>query len=117
MHLPLEAQKLINQTKMLIGVTQNDFQKLYIETIESFFGLINTKNIDETLKSTVLALKRRRGYLLPIGTDSETCFRECEEWMFAIFIGALLSQVELELRLDAAKTILSTKNYNLCILY
>ncbi len=117
MTLSLQTQKSINQIKMLVGVTQNDFQKLYIDTIARFSKFINTNNIDETLKSTVLALKRRRGYLLPIGTDSETCFRECEEWMFAIFIGALLSQVELELRLDAAKTILSTKNYNLCILY
>ena len=68
---------------MLVGVTQNDFQKIYIDTIESFSDFINAnnlqQNIDEILKNTVLALKRRRGYLLPIGADSKACFREREE--------------------------------------
>ncbi len=112
MHLSLQTQKLINQIKMLVGVTQDDFQKLYVDSIERFLEFINTNNIDETLENVVLALKRRRGYLLPIGADSEACFREREEWTFAVFTGCLLTEVDLERRLDATKIILSIENYD-----
>ena len=35
------------------------------------------------------ALKIRRGYLLPFGSDAETCYREQEVWSYAVFTAAL----------------------------
>ena len=109
-HLPI--QKYINEIQKLTGVTQIDFQSLYVQTIERFSDYFQSPNqsVDDTalidsLNNTILALKRRRGYLLPLGSDSETSFREREEWTFAVFSAALLKAIEKPARLAVAKAL------------
>jgi hypothetical protein len=111
-------QNLVHQIQTLTGVTQADFKSLYITTIERFieFSLVPNESTDElavqkTLKQVVLALKRRRGYLLPLGADSETSFREREEWTFAVFILALLNDIDSIDKLKIAKALMPGKAF------
>jgi hypothetical protein len=111
-------QNLVHQIQTLTGVTQADFKSLYITTIERFieFSLVPNETTDElavqkTLKQVVLALKRRRGYLLPLGADSETSFREREEWTFAVFISALLNEIDSIDKLKIAKALIPSKAF------
>jgi len=106
-------QRLINQIQTLSGVTQDDFKSLYVVTIERFSDYLIEPNqaislslLLTVLKEVVLALKKRQGYLLPLGADSETSFREREEWTYAIFSGALLKEIDQQSRYDVAKAII-----------
>ena len=40
-------------------------------------------------QSGIDALKIRRGYMLPFGSDAETCYREQEIWTYAVLTAAL----------------------------
>ena len=106
-------QRLINQIQTLSGVTQDDFKSLYVMTIERFSDYLSEPNQSISLSSlltvlneVVLALKKRQGYLLPLGADSETSFREREEWTYAIFAGALLKSIDQQSRYAVAKAII-----------
>lgn len=103
----------INRLQTLVGVTREDFQALYIKTIEQYminFGETNSPTARsffiELLDGVILALKKRRGYLLPLGADSETSFREREEWTFSVFSAALFKQFDSKTRFDFAKKLL-----------
>lgn len=109
----LHTQKLIHQIQGLVGVTQADFRSLYIKTIQRFSEFLAIPNqaadespLFETLNDVVLSLRKRRGYLLPLGTDSETSFREQEEWTFAVFAASLLNHIDIKSRFDIAEAIL-----------
>ena len=106
-------QRLINQIQTLSGVTQDDFKSLYVMTIERFSDYLSEPNQSVSVSSlltvlneVVLALKKRQGYLLPLGADSETSFREREEWTYAIFAGALLKSIDQQNRYGIAKAII-----------
>jgi hypothetical protein len=114
----LAIQKRINEIQKLTGVTQTDFQSLYVKTIERFSDYFQSPNqpVDDTalidlLNNTILALKRRRGYLLPLGSDSETSFREREEWTFAVFSATLLKSVDKPARLAVTKALLPQESF------
>ncbi len=112
------AQHAIQRIQALVGVTQADFHKLYVIAIQRFIEYIKSpnENIDESLvvkklEQIILALKKRRGYLLPLGADSETSFREAEEWSYAVFSAALFKEVDLSIRVDIAKALLPPAGY------
>ncbi len=109
----------VYQIQSLVGVTQADFQSLYVATIERFAKFLAESNqavdsiiLDKILTKVILTLKRRRGYLLPIGSDSETSFREREEWTYAIFIAALFSHIEKTDKLSVAKVLIPKEGFN-----
>ena len=114
----LRSQKLIHQIQSLVSVTQPDFQSLYVKTIQRFSEFLAIPNrpadesaLIEALNDVVLTLRKRRGYLLPLGADSETSFREQEEWTFAVFAASLLNHIEIKSRLDIAKAILPGEGF------
>ncbi len=111
----LPVKKLIRQIQLLTGVTKADFQSLYFSVIERRVEPA-TQAEDETelilqLNKAITALKRRRGYLLPLGADSETVFREQEEWTYAVFTAALLQSFKIEERMKMAKKLLPTNGF------
>lgn len=114
----MTLQKLIKKIQSLSGVTQGDFQSLYVKTIDNFIPYIsmpneplNTKTIVETLNLTVLALKKRQGYLLPLGADSEIAFRQREEWTFAVFVAVLGNSIDVTVRSAVIKALLPSQAY------
>lgn len=117
---PANIEKyFVYQIQSLVGVTQADFQSLYVATIERFSKFLAESNqaigsiiLDEILTKVILTLKRRRGYLLPIGSDSETSFREREEWTYAVFIAALFSHIEKIDKLSVVKVLIPKEGFN-----
>lgn len=114
----MRMQYVIEKIKTLVGVTQADFQKLYLIAIQRFTEYKRTSNLaaDEsliinTLEQVILALKKRRGYLLPLGADSETSFRESEEWTYAVFIASLLKEINPIIRFDIAKALIPAEGF------
>ena len=112
-----EAKKrFLNQIQTLSGVTQNDFISLYVTSVNNFEGYLVGQNqadlLTAVLTDVVLALKKRQGYLLPVGADSETSFREREEWTFAVFTSALFTVIDTNNRLGLAESILPAKAFS-----
>ncbi len=111
-------QRLIHHIQTLSGVTNNDFNALYVAAIGRFSEYLAIPNqakssaeLTEVLDGAVLALKKRRGYLLPLGADSESAYREREEWTYAVFTGALFNRVSVTSRFEVAKAILPTSAF------
>jgi len=111
-------QKLIKKIQSLSGVTQGDFQSLYVKTIDHFINYIRVPNqpmdvsgITKALHRVILALKKRQGYLLPLGADSEIVFRQREEWTFAVFVAALSDFIDLTVRSAVIKALLPHQAY------
>lgn len=103
-----EIKKQIHKIQLLVGVTQADFRLLYISVIEKLMYLYEPL-CNEVLKIAINALKRRRGYLLPVGADSEVSFREHEAWTYAVFLAAILKILLVHISdqsIDELKTIL-----------
>jgi len=106
-------QKHCHALRLLTGVTAADFQSLYVSTLERCRDYLAdpSQPDNDTLFCTVLAavittLKKRQGYLLPVGADSETVFREQEAWTFAVFTAALLTPIPAVDRMLVAKALL-----------
>jgi hypothetical protein len=90
--------------KPLISVTPTLYETLYApihHNLEIWFEKIN-HTLPAEAKKTLLekswqraidALKIRRGYLLPFGSDAETCYREQDHWTYAVFT-AMLGSVD-----------------------
>lgn len=111
-------QKRIKKIQSLSGVTQGDFQSLYVKTIDNFIHYIsmpneplNTQTVVEALNRAVLALKKRQGYLLPLGADSEVAFRQREEWTFAVFVAVLGDSIDVTVRFAVIKALLPHQAY------
>ena len=97
--------KLI-ELKQLTSCTATDYQNLYLALVKNvalFFQTfpVSTKCVNTSLETllhlalerSIAALKIRRGYMLPIGSETETCYSEQEFWTYAIFSAALLKDV------------------------
>lgn len=54
---------------------------------------VKAKRLETIWRYGADALKIRRGYLLPFGSDAETCYREQEIWSYAVFTAALFNSV------------------------
>lgn len=84
-------QGYLHELKQLISITKNDYKLLYLKPVEA---IVNTaqdpKKLDDTFKLIIATLKLRRGYMLPIGTDAETCYQQQDAWTYALFTAALL---------------------------
>lgn len=108
-----QSNAFIKSLSILTCVTKNDFELLYVEAVNKFSEYIQAENPSyktelfiENLNTVINALKRRRGFLLPVGSDSESSFREREEWTYAVFSASLLQMLEPSRRLNAALQIL-----------
>ena len=113
-----QIQKHMKPIQSLCGVTQADFNLLYVTTIVRLSDYltepdkaIDNKAIDAILKPVILALRQRQGYLLPLGADAEIVFREREVWTYAIFSAASLQAIKLSLRFALAKAIIPNEGY------
>lgn len=95
------AEKLY-EVKQLVSVTQDEWESYYLATIYRFAEYVQALPdrmfveysghyglLSHALDRAVAALKLRRGYMLPFGGDTETCYREQDIWTLAIFIASL----------------------------
>lgn len=102
-----------HQLQSLVGVTRADFEALYSNTIARFYDYVADPRDADTasvlaplLDTVIVTLKKRRGYLLPVGSDSETVFRERDVWTFAVFTASLMTTVATPLRFAVVKAVL-----------
>ena len=109
----------MHRLQMLVGITREDFQALYVSTMERYVDNLSIVALPTDrsvfiglLENVIFALKKRRGYLLPLGADSETSFREREEWTFAVFSAALLKQFDSKTCIDFAKIVLPSLGFS-----
>lgn len=91
-HAPLKA---------LLSITYSRYEPFYEPLYPNLKNWIekNVQDLTPELKVNRLQkiwdngidmLKIRRGYLLPFGTDAETCYREQALWSYAVFTAALI---------------------------
>lgn len=90
--LSQKIKKQVHQIRLLVGMTEADFELLYLSVIEMFV-LVHEPLCDDFFTVVINALKRRRGYLLPAGADSEVSFREYEAWTYAVFSAVVLKML------------------------
>lgn len=95
--------KKLQQLKQLISITDMDYQMQYSYLLSCFAEYIQRLPhpvhpdydhvggfLEYTLDILIASLKFRRGYMLPLGSDTETCYREETQWTYGIFLAALL---------------------------
>ncbi len=74
----------------LVSITKEDFEKIYIGTVDQFELFMQEQHlIDAGIECAIRALKIRRAYMLPVGADTETCYRQNTAWTYAVFVSAL----------------------------
>lgn len=88
--------KLINEVWQLVCLTREEFEALYVSTLKNVQK--KRDNIDVPLRRAIRALKIRRAYLLPIGSDAETCYAQQEAWSFAVFLQSLTWETPIQWR-------------------
>lgn len=77
--------------KQLTSETEENFNKLYLSSVRLFSNYcLDDKKILHALDRIIVALKLRRGCMLPPNSDAETCYREQDVWTLAVFLVALL---------------------------
>ena len=85
----------------LVSLTREDFEKIYVATLEAFKSLIADDELYRRGHTiAVRSLMVRRAYMLPVGTDAETCYREQEVWTYAVFVCALFLEVWAKLNAE-----------------
>lgn len=86
------------QLKQLISTTQDDFKILYLDFIEKIEAHLKNKPeiFLQALDRSIRTLKVRRAYMLPIGSDAETCYQQQEIWTYALFTAAVFVSVSEE---------------------
>lgn len=102
--------------KALISMTTKGYETLYlplqerlknwIEQTDSPVGGIEPKNtlFANAWQHGIYALKIRRAYMLPLGADAETCYREQDIWTYAIFTALIFKRLKLDLGLSSETT-------------
>lgn len=109
--------------KRLLSITPDWYEVFYAPLYPHLKNWIkkNVADLSSDVKATrvqtiwrygVDALKIRCGYLLPFGSDAETCYREQEVWSYAVFTAALLDSFMTHFNLsvtDAIEIILPTQ--------
>jgi hypothetical protein len=80
------------QLKQLVSTTQNDFKILYLDFIDMIETYLKNKPeiFLQALDRSIHTLKIRRAYMLPIGSDAETCYQQQDIWTYALYTAALL---------------------------
>ncbi len=106
-----QHQALLCEMKQQLSVTHEDYAQWYLPLIQNTAELMQQLPLDSTaikeaersqkpmktlltasLTHAVNALKIRRGYMLPVGADTETCNQQQSSWTYAILIAALLQE-------------------------
>lgn len=100
----------LRELNHLISATPSHYLDLYLKPLQAFAGLAQKlphphyPDYDKAgglllagIERAIAALKFRRGYMLPLGADTETCYREQDAWTYAIFSAALLQDCWLVL--------------------
>ncbi len=98
-------QEKLHELKQLVSVTPHYYEALYLKPLLAMAAIVQQlpypfqhhyeiKNgfLLAALDCALAALKFRRGYMLPLGADTETCYREQDAWTYAIFTAALLQE-------------------------
>lgn len=80
--------------KQVISVTQQDYQQLYAQPLQQAARFLQDKSdiLEAVLKQMIITLKIRRAYMLPVGTDAETCYQQQDAWTYALFTAVLLKE-------------------------
>lgn len=65
---------------------------MYLDVIDRIEIHLKTKPeiLLQALERSIHTLKIRRAYMLPIGSDAETCYQQQEVWTYALFTASLL---------------------------
>lgn len=88
--------RLKQQLKKLISVTPHLYQTLYLTLLNNLERVLKNQDLFLSVFAHAIdTLKVRRGFMLPIGADAETCYREQEVWTYAIFTAVLLKEAKL----------------------
>lgn len=83
------------ELKYLTSITKNLYQILYLDFLRNIQTKIQEDLFFKSFEQALYALKVRRGFVLPLGADAETCYREQEAWTYAIFTAVLLKESNL----------------------
>ncbi len=90
--------------KKLLSITSNGYDIFYTPLYVNLTNWIekNARELSPEAKKNHLntvwqygidALKIRRGYMLPLGSDAETCYQAQEIWTYAVFTVVLIHRV------------------------
>jgi hypothetical protein len=97
----------IDSLKKLISTTTKSYEMFYFQLIQNVkTGSLQQRGKDgwdsffTAWKQAIAALKIRRAYLLPLGSDAETCYREQDVWTYAVFTGFLFKHLKSALNLS-----------------
>ena len=90
-------KQAIKDIKSSIAISPNYFFKLYQPVINSALDLFSessnptepSKALKKAFVHAIACLQLRRGMMLPLYSDTETCYTEQEAWSYALFICAL----------------------------
>ena len=83
------------EMKYLVSITKSLYQTLYLDFLKNIQTKIQDDLFFKSFEQALYALKVRRGFVLPIGADAETCYREQEAWTYAIFTAVFLKESDL----------------------
>jgi len=101
-----DYQQQLCEIKQQISVTTEDYERLFLPLINNVAEFMqqlpailttNSKDLSKTLFSesftqAINTLKIRRGYMLPIGADTETCYAQQNSWTYALLVASLLQE-------------------------
>jgi hypothetical protein len=93
----VQHQKFLYELKHLVSVTPENYECFYIELLQRAAELMQQKSKEIFtlgLARAITVLKHRRAYMLPPGTNAETCYQQQDAWAYALFTAALLKDYE-----------------------
>lgn len=95
-------EKTFPELRNLINVTRTTYQSCYLALLEHVANYFNHKynpgdddkkhcdKLKTSFNRVIAVLKFRRGYMLPIGANAETCYQQQDAWTLALFSAALV---------------------------
>ena len=90
-----------NQIKNIVSITQQDYQNLYLNIFDSIDKSLKENNIqfnfESVINKIIATLKIRRAYMLPMGSDTETCYQQHDAWTYALFTAVLFKNIAAEI--------------------
>lgn len=93
----------LSEMRSIVSASKNDFGLLYINVVEKAKNILeknesHNKNekIFFVLDNIISTLKIRRAFMLPIGSDTETCYQQHDVWSYALFTAVLIKTVSAE---------------------
>jgi hypothetical protein len=103
-------QKSLYELKHLVCVTQENYQQLYIDLLQRVTDDRDIDNFNEKLALAIAVLKHRRAYMLPLGSNAETCYQQQDVWTYALFTAVLFKDYgQVTERFNSASQLLPKK--------